>query len=174
MITIISATNRKNSVTRQVCTYYQSVIQAHGESTEILDLNELPADFTVSALYENNGKNETFNALTNKVIQGKKFILITPEYNGSFPGVLKAFIDGHPYPSGFAGKKIALVGVSDGIQGGILAMSHLTDILNYLGGHVFATKMKFAGINKIFQDGQFTDDFLVKLIEKQVKEFIEF
>lgn len=174
MITIISGTNRNNSVTRQISSYYQKVLESQNEIPELIDLCELPPDFTVSALYENNGKNDKFNQLRDKVIASDKFILITPEYNGSFPGVLKAFIDGQPYPSGFANKKIALVGVSSGIQGGLLAMSHLTDILNYLGGHTFATKIKLAGIDKLFVDGKFHDSTIIELIEKQVTDFIKF
>ena len=40
-----------------------------------------------------------------------------PQYNGSFPGVFKAFIDGYAYPNVFKGDKAALVGVSKGFRG---------------------------------------------------------
>ena len=63
----------------------------------------------------------------------RKLVIIVPEYNASFPGVLKAFIDGLTYPGGIQGKKAALVGLSGGGQGGLLAMTHLTDVLMYLG-----------------------------------------
>ena len=76
----------------------------------------------------------------NQIDQCEKFVFITPEYNGSFPGVLKAFIDGMRFPGTFEGKKCALVGISAGTQGGALAMSHLTDIFNYLGMTVLANK----------------------------------
>ena len=39
-------------------------------------------------------------------------------------------------------KKAALVGISSGVQGAGLALSHLTDIFNYCGMHVLAQKPK--------------------------------
>jgi chromate reductase, NAD(P)H dehydrogenase (quinone) len=54
-------------------------------------LEDLPHDFVFSALYENNGKNLDYNAFHQKVKEGKKFVFIVPEYNGSFPGILKDF-----------------------------------------------------------------------------------
>ena len=88
---------------------------------------------------KNAGKKRRFSIYSKKKLMAvKKFVFITPEYNGSFPGVLKAFIDGMRYPGTFEGKKCALVGLSAGNQGAALAMSHLTDIFNYLGMNVLA------------------------------------
>jgi len=97
-----------------------------------------------------------------------------PEYNGSFPGVLKTFIDGLKYPEGVRDKKAALVGISSGVQGGVFAMSHLTDIFNYLGMHVFALKPKLAAIERNFIDGKITNTLYNQLINTQIDKFIEF
>ena len=70
------------------------------------------------------------------------------EYNGSFPGVLKTFIDGLAFPDTFEPKKCALVGLLSGVQGGGLALSHLTDIFNYCGMYVLALKPKLAQISQ--------------------------
>ena len=75
-----------------------------------------------------------------KIQSCDKFVFVVPEYNGSFPGVFKAFVDGLKYPASFKDKKCALVGISSGTQGGALALSHLTDIFNYLGMNVLALK----------------------------------
>ena len=40
--------------------------------------------------------------------QSEKFVFIVPEYNGSFPGVLKTFIDGLAFPDTFEQKKNVL------------------------------------------------------------------
>ncbi|WP_172796060.1 NADPH-dependent FMN reductase, partial [Roseivirga echinicomitans] len=95
-------------------------------------------------------------------------------YNGSFPGVLKTFIDGLKYPEGVRDKKAALVGISSGVQGGVFAMSHLTDIFNYLGMHVFALKPKLAAIESNFIDGKITNTLYNQLINTQIEKFIEF
>jgi NAD(P)H-dependent FMN reductase len=172
MIGIISGTNRPKSKTRMIAEQYLELVLAKGVEVEILDLQELPDDFTVSALYSNSGKNQEFNALRDKMSSYEKFIVLFPEYNGSFPGVLKAFIDGLKYPSTFYGKFIALSGVSDGIQGGILGISHLTDIFNYLNGVVLPIKPKLLHVGKNMEEGKIVNPVYLDLIDKQVEMLI--
>lgn len=174
MITIVAGTNRPESTTRAVVDIYASLLEARGITYQVLDLAELPSDFILTALYTNTGKNEQFNRLSRMVATSEKFIFILPEYNGSFPGVLKGFIDGLEYPYTFKNKKAALVGISSGMQGGLLALSHLTDIFNYLGMHVFALKVKLAFISKNFDGTNITNKLYLELMEQQVDEFVSF
>ena len=174
MITIVAGTNRKNSVSRQVADYYKGILASKGVEVKVVDLAELPGDFIGTALYENNGKNAAFNTLREQVQGSEKLVFVVPEYNGSFPGVLKAFIDGLKYPEGLRDKKAALIGVSSGVQGGVFAMSHLTDIFNYLGMNVLALKPKLAGIEKNFVDGKITNDLYNQLLNDQADRLIKF
>lgn len=166
MITIVVGTNRKNSVSRKIAEYYQTLL---GVESQIVDLADVPDGFISDALYENNGQNQVFNAMRDKVQSADKLVFVVPEYNGSFPGVLKAFIDGLKYPEGVKNKKAAMIGVSSGVQGGVFAMSHLTDIFNYLGMHVLALKPKLAGIEKHFDGEKITNDFYNQLLTNQVE-----
>ncbi|MCS6824380.1 MAG: NAD(P)H-dependent oxidoreductase [Cytophagaceae bacterium] len=174
MISIVSSTNRKNSITLQLARMYHGILTGKNAEAQIIDLSELPHDFVFSALYENKLKNQTFNTFVDKINQSEKFVFIVPEYNGSFPGVLKAFIDGLEFPSGFKNKKCALVGLSSGTQGASLAMSHLTDILNYLGMHVLAVKPRLANIDSIWQDDVLSDNRLYEMLHRQAQALIDF
>lgn len=174
MITIVAGTNRKNSVSSQVATLYQSLLATKGVEAQVIDLAELPHDFIATALYENSGKNDEFNPFREQIKQSDKFVFIIPEYNGSFPGVLKAFIDGLEYPGSFRNKKCALVGISSGVQGGGLALSHMTDIFNYLGMHVLALKPKLARIESNFDGEAITDKLYNQLLEEQVDLLLNF
>ncbi len=98
MITIISGTNRPQSVTKVISLYYQEILASLGAQSQVLDLHDLPPDFTYTALYGNSGKNTRFNQFREMVEASQKFVFVVPEYNNSFPGVLKAFIDGLKYP----------------------------------------------------------------------------
>jgi len=171
---IICGTNRNDSVSIQIAAYYLGLLKKLGVEAELIDLKDLPNDFTFSALYENAGKNKEFNPMRELMLNAGKFIFIVPEYNGSFTGVLKVFIDGLQYPNTFRNKKSALVGVSSGNQGGGLALSHLTDILNYCGTHVLAQKPKLAFIDKHFSDGIMQNKLYQDLLETQAKELISF
>ncbi len=174
MITIITGTNRPLSNSRAVANLYAAILTEQEVASQILDLADLPADFTQSALYDNIGQNPAFNQLSSMIGESDKFVFIVPEYNGSFPGVLKAFIDGLSYPNTFRDKKAALVGLSSGVQGSGLAMSHLTDIFNYLGMHVLALKPRLAQIEKNFDGSKLTNELYLDLLKQQIDQFIRF
>jgi NAD(P)H-dependent FMN reductase len=174
MIKIIVGTNRKNSVSAVIARMYQDILTEKSAESEILLLSDLPADFTATALYENNGKNAAFNAFHERVKEGSKYVFIVPEYNGSFPGILKTFIDGMTYPNSFLNKKSALVGLSSGIGGGGIAMSHLTDIFHYLGMHVLALKPKLAKIEQNMSDNLLTNRLYVELLHTQADMLLDF
>lgn len=174
MITIISCTNRNQSVSRVVSEYYQGLLAEQNTKSNIIDLQGLPKDFVFSALYGNAGKNADFNTYSKQVAQGNKFVFVVPEYNGSFPGVLKAFIDGLEYPSKLADKKVALVGLSSGMQGSALALSHLTDILSYLGANLLGMRVKLPRVEANLKDGKITNDVYNQLLREQVGKLIGF
>ena len=174
MISIISSTNRIDSKSIKVAKFYKELLDNKGVENQLIDLSLLPEDFAFSALYHNQGKNDLFNKFAKQVNDSKKFVFIVPEYNGSFPGVLKTFIDGMEYPAGFRDKKCALLGISSGPQGSSLALSHLTDIFNYMNMYVLPSKPRLAKLDSVFQEGKIIDKFLMDLVTKQVKDLIEF
>jgi NAD(P)H-dependent FMN reductase len=160
--------------TRRITEIYESILQELGEESRILDLRDLPRDFIFSALFENKGTSEGFNEAQKIIHDSKKFAFIVPEYNGSFPGVLKAFLDGLRYPDSLRNKAAALVGLSSGSMGGALALSHLTDILNYFGTHVMPVKPRLAFIEKNMEDGKLTNTLYMDLLRMQAKQLVDF
>jgi NAD(P)H-dependent FMN reductase len=174
MILIIATTNRKNSKTYKVAEYYQSLLNNVKADNEILSLENLPEDFAFSALYENSGKNPEFNLHKDRMDKADKFVFIVPEYNGSFPGVLKTFIDGLGWPNSLTKKKAAIVSISDGSLGGAIASSHLTDIFHYLNCNVLSTLVRIPFMKKNFVDGTIKDDFIKKLLADQAGLLSEF
>lgn len=173
-IVIIVGTNRRNSLSSQIARYYQSLLAELNVSSVILDLSGLPADFITTALYENTGKNPEFNRYKDVVERAKKLVFVVPEYNNSYPGVLKAFIDGMSYPSGLANKKVALVGLSASHQGGALALSHLNDIFSYLNTNTLALRVKLAQIRNFWKDNTLHHDLYNQLLRQQAQQLITF
>lgn len=174
MINIIIGTNRNNALSAKVAAIYQQVLHEKNTECRLMDLRHLPDDFTVSALYENNGHNSQFNRFRDTFKEGDKFVFIIPEYNGSYPGVLKAFLDGMDYPSGLQDKKCALVGVSAGVQGASIALSHFTDVLHYLGMHVLALKVKMGEIHRYLKEDQLTHKVYDEMLRMQADQLIRF
>ena len=174
MITIVVGTNRKDSVSHHIAVQYAEILKEQQVTSTVLNLGDLPLDYIYSALYENVGKNEQFNAIRKLMNQSEKFVFIIPEYNGSFPGVLKAFIDGLDRAQALTEKKCALVGISAGDQGAGIALSHFTDILNYCGTHVLASRLKIPKISNIMTNNKISDDIFLSKMNKQAQQLIAF
>ncbi|MBK21967.1 MAG: NADPH-dependent FMN reductase [Flavobacteriales bacterium] len=172
MITIIAGTNRKNSVTLKVARYYEKLLNQRGESCQVLDLATLPRDFVFSSLYGE--ENLDFSQITEQFIFApSKLVVVTPEYNGSFPGIMKSFIDGWN-PRKVSDKWVALVGVSSGRQGNARGMDDLTNILNYLKINVIPVKSPLSQIFNLLNDnGDISDDGMNDLISLQLDLLIE-
>ena len=175
MITLLIGTNRPGSRAGQLARLYATILTEFGAEFQLLDLTALPTDFTTSALYHNAGKHLDFNVLADLLGASDKVVVFVPEYNGSFPGVLKAFIDGLPYPGGLRGKKAALVGLSDGPQGAGPALSHLTDVLMYLGTAVLPQRVRLPFIGKDLQaDGTLANPLSNQLLREQAAALLAF
>ncbi len=174
MVTIISGTNRTDAVSFQIAQLYQQLLTNRGAESQLLDLGSLPRDFAFSALYDQSGKNLDFNHFDGLMRNSDRYVFIIPEYNGSFPGVLKTFIDGLSYPNPMQDKVAALVGVSAGMQGGALALSHFTDILHYLGVETLSLRVKLAAIGKNLQNGTITNDLYNKLLVSQAERLLAY
>jgi len=180
MITIISGTDRKKSESLNFAKKYAELIAIKtDEPVKILALEDMPHDWWHTGMYENDGQTRSLVELQDVYMTpAEKFIYITPEYNGSFPGVLKLFIDAcsvRAYKATFKGKKAALVGVATGRAGNLRGMDHLTSILNHVGTIVMPNKLPFSKIEHLLDaDGNIVDEATIRTIEKHVDEFLAF
>jgi chromate reductase, NAD(P)H dehydrogenase (quinone) len=104
-----------------------------------------------------------------------KFIFVSPEYNGSIPGVLKSLFDNSDIARCWWGKKALLTGVSTGRAGNLRGMEHLTGILHYLKVVVHPNKLPISVVNVLLNlDGSIKDESTLKAIDQQLNEFIAF
>lgn len=171
MITIISGTNRENNLTLKIAKEYQNALTKQEKNSQILDFQDLPRDFIFSALY---GKtNAQFNEIIKKyVFDASALVIVSPEYNGSYPGILKAFIDGWD-PRKLSNQKVGLIGVASGRQGNSRGMDHLSGVLNYLGLMVVPVLIPISKINTILNEkGNIDDPETTKIINKQINQLV--
>jgi chromate reductase, NAD(P)H dehydrogenase (quinone) len=171
MITIISATNRPNSSTLKVAKKYMQLMEKQDVKSKLFSLESLPSDLIATDLY--NKRSENFQQLLNEfIIPAQKFVFIIPEYNGSFPGILKAFLDA-VHPDANRGKKVGLIGVSSGRAGNLRGMEHITGILNYLGMFVHPNKIPVSSVLTLFdENGDIKDENTVRVLEKHTMDMI--
>jgi NAD(P)H-dependent FMN reductase len=173
-IVLIFATNRPNSYTNAVGNIYKAILNQHTVLTEVIDLKEVSAQTHLLNEELFGKRTEAFNSLiTEKLQTNTKFIFFIPEYNGSFPGVLKVFLDAIP-PATWINKKALLVGISSGRAGNLRGMEHLTGVLNYLKFFVHPNRLPISLIDTHVDFGatSFKTDTQQKVSEDQIKQFL--
>jgi chromate reductase len=173
MITIISSTNRPGSSTLKLAQYYQNKLYEKGAEASLLSLAQLPANIIETDLYGK--RSAAFEPIQQIITRTQKFLFIIPEYNGSFPGVLKVFVDACSFPESFYEKKAALVGVSSGKYGNIRGIDHFTGICNYMHLHVLPLKIHIPSIHKeIDENGNLFKEDTLRFTNEQIDKFIRF
>ena len=180
MIAVIAATNRKNSEALDFAKFYVETLKAHtDEEVRLLALEEEAHDWFHPNMYTLEGQTLSLARLQDQyMIPARKFVFVIPEYNGSFPGVIKLFLDGcsvRAYEETFKGKKAALLGIASGRAGNLRGMDHLTGILHFLGMIVLPNKLPVSSIRKLAdKEGNITDPATREVIEDQARELLEF
>ncbi len=172
-ITIISATNRVDSNTEKVANYYKSALKSKGVDVELFSLKDLPESVLHTDLYGK--RSEDFQKIIDTYVTNQtQFIFIAPEYNGSFAGILKVFLDAIP-PRMWTDNKACLVGVSTGRAGNLRGLEHLTNILNYLKINVYHNKLPISRVDTLLDaNGNLSDVETQKVIDWQLEGFLKF
>jgi len=166
MITIISGTNRKDSMTIRVAKLYYEWIRAAGAPAQFLSLEGL------NVLEPDRKFRKTEQEI---LIPSEKFVFVMPEYNGSFPGVLKLLLDNTDIKQCWWHKKAALVGVADGRGGNLRGIEHMTNILHYLKMNVHYNKLPLSRITEeITKDGLLLKKQTEIAIRTQIEEFLKY
>lgn len=109
---------------------------AHKEfDVEVVDLRDWPLPFfgehmgTIGDFSDPTYSEPIVKAWNKKIQEGDAYIIVTPEYNHSLPGVLKNAIDSLFLSFAFRNKPIAAVAYSGSIGAGIRAVEHLAQVV---------------------------------------------
>lgn len=173
MITLLSGTNRPGSVTRKLTRYLEGVYAGLGHTPGVVDLLELPAEGYSPAMYER--KPDALKPFIDAMLECKGLVILTPEYNGSFPGALKYFIDMLPHPKAFQRKPVALIGLAAGEWGALRPVEHLQGILSYRGAYQFPERVFVKSVGKqLDPEGRPVEAELQKRFADQAAGFLEF
>jgi len=180
MITVISGSNRKNNKTLYFAKQaYHSLKNSTEEAVAFLDLSSLDGGMITENMYKDADQPEMVKTIQDTYfIPASKFWFFVPEYNGSYPGILKLLLDAmsiREYKSSFAEKKACITGIASGRAGNLRGMDHLADVLNHLGIYVHPDKCPISSIFKILDakdnsvnaEGQ-------EILEKQRNQLLKF
>ncbi|TXF90456.1 NAD(P)H-dependent oxidoreductase [Neolewinella aurantiaca] len=176
MITVISGTNRSGSRTLLFAAHFVEQLKALGQDAQLFDLAELRHEFFPRNMYDAGEMAPELLDLQHKFVLGvEKFAIFVPEYNGSYPGVLKMFIDGisvNEYPRNFKNKHVALVGIASGRAGNLRGMDHLGASINHMGGWLLPNKLPLSNVEDLLEDGKLTDSETINALKSHAEQLI--
>jgi chromate reductase, NAD(P)H dehydrogenase (quinone) len=173
MITMVVGTNRPGSNTRKVAAQIEEIYRELNTPLKILDLANLPQEIFHPRSYGE--KPVSFHPFSEGVLQSSGLIVVTPEYNGSLPGVLKYFIDMLKFPESFERRPVCFVGLAAGMWGALRPVEQLQAIFGYRNAFVYPERVFLPKINDLLNDqGRLKDSELVDRLRAQQKGFIDF
>jgi NAD(P)H-dependent FMN reductase len=172
-IMVISGTNRPDSNALKVSKIVFGHYQKLGVKSELLSLAEMPAQVFDPGSYAT--KPPGMVEIQQRVLNAMGLHVITPEYNGSFPGVLKYFIDMLKFPESFDRKPVAFTGEAAGIWGALRSVEQLEMIFGYRNAYLFPERVFIPGIgSKLDASGKLLDAEIEGRLGKQAAGFARF
>lgn len=150
-IAILVGTVRANRESIKVAHYVDEFAKKYTE----VDVNLVDPQSLTLVDEGQDVKDPTYSKITQ---EADAFIIVTPEYNHSFPGSLKRVLDSE-YDN-YARKPVSLIGVSSGAWGGVRACEALLPVCHKLGLVNIRSELYFPMVQEIFGEaGELAADY---------------
>jgi NAD(P)H-dependent FMN reductase len=136
-----------------------------GVETELIDVRDLPLAL--------NGAGEQIKipAFSEKMERCDGLIIVTPEYNHGYPGLLKHALDTNLKE--YIHKAVGICGVSAGVFGGSRVIEQLLPVMRELGLVTTFTDVNFSKVQDVFDDdGALRDEAFVRRVNGFLDELI--
>jgi NAD(P)H-dependent FMN reductase len=168
-IPIIAGSTRRDRQSIKVARFVLARLQARsGVESELLDL--LAYDFPImeERLDYRDDPPPGLREYAAKIARADSLIIVTPEYNNGYPGVLKNALD-YLLPE-YERKPIGIVTVSAGGFGGLTCLAQLRLVTLGLGAFPIPEKLPISRVNESFNDDGTTND---PAYEKRAATFLD-
>jgi len=165
-IPVILGTPRQGRFSEHVAKFVTGQIARFpGVATELVDVRDVPIPVTGAG---EQVKDPAFSALC---MRADAFILVAPEYNHGYPGLLKHVLDTNLKE--YIHKAVGICGVSAGAFGGTRVIQNMLPVMRELGLVTIFWDGNFSNVQKLFDDnGAILDPSYVRRIEKFARELI--
>lgn len=172
-ILILSGTNRPDSNALRVSHVLRELYEKHTTPAEVFSLCDLPPEMFSPSAYAD--KPPKVKEIQQRVLDAAGLHVVTPEYNGGYPGALKYLIDMLKFPESFDHKPVAFVGEANGTTGAMRAVEQLQGVFAYRNAHQYPKRVFMPAIKSRFDaSGKFVDAELLTRLEEQCVGFAKF
>lgn len=171
-IVVVCGTNREGALSRLLAQEVMESYRQRGQEVDLLDMAELPPTILAPTAYKE--KAPDVQSLVDRFLSADGVVFVIPEYNGSYPGVLKLFVDMLPYPDGFESRPCAFIGIAAGQFKSLRAVEHFQQVAGYRNAHNYPRRIFIGDSFKQFVDGKLSDDELSQRLHQQAEGFLEY
>jgi NAD(P)H-dependent FMN reductase len=170
-IEIISGSPRKNSVTNRVALHLQQVFSNETDhEVGLIDMRDHVLAPIQKVFSTPNDAPEEHKELAERIFAAEAFIIVTPEYNGSYSPAMQNLFDHFPKQHH---KTFGLVTASPGALGGIRAAMQLQQFILALFGVPSPYMLITPQVDKKFDvEGNLLDESFKKNVDLFKKEFL--
>ncbi len=171
-IEIISGSPRKDSVSFRVALFLQNYFKKNTQhNAGIIDVRDWDVPAMLQSAWSSPDKApKELRPLAERMFAAEAFILISPEYNGSYSGALKNLLDHFPKQTR---KTFGIATASPGVMGGMRASQQMQLLVNALFGIGSPYMLIVPTVqNKFDEEGNLTDNTFQKSIDTFVTEFL--
>lgn len=170
-IEIVSGSPKKNSTTYRLALFLNNLLKERTEhEVNILDIREHPLSLLQKVFATIEDAPEEHKELAERIFNADAFIIVTPEYNGSYSPAMQNMFDHFPKQHR---KPFGLVTASPGALGGIRAAMQLQQFVLALFGIPSPYMLVTPQVDKKFDaEGNLIDAGFQKSIDVFVNEYL--
>ncbi len=178
MIAVIQGSNRAGNATRAFVDHIRAHLANTGVESSLIDVEAMPGSVLHPRMYEEGTESAFLDAAEKTLRAADRWIIVFPEYNGSYPGALKLFIDAlsvRDLTTLFGGKLIGLVGTASGRAGNLRGIDHLSVVLGSVGAVVLPQSLPISLVHTLVDEsGQLADADTEKAIGAYLDRLLQF
>jgi NAD(P)H-dependent FMN reductase len=148
-IPIVLGSVRRNRESAKVARFALECLRQLGRvRTELLDLKEMNIPFMEERLRFRSDPPPGVTLFSSKINQADSIVIVTPEYNGGYPGVLKNALE--YLKDEYRRKPFGIVTVSAVETGGILCLTSLRQVVLQIGGVPIPASLLVSRVQEAF------------------------
>ena len=172
---VFSASLRADSLNTKLARLVAAHAQARGATVDLASMRELDCPSYDGDVEAKQGIPSGAQELNKRVLANDGFVIVSPEYNASMPGVLKNLIDwtSRFRPQPFDSRHALLLSASPSLAGGNRGLWSVRMPLEHLGVRVFPDMFSLAMAHKAFESDQLADANLRQRFEKNIDAFLQ-
>jgi NAD(P)H-dependent FMN reductase len=173
-VLVFAASLRSESLNRKLAALAARMAAASGATVDFASMHDFDVPSYDGDLETARGIPAGAQELRRRLVESDAFIVSSPEYNGSMPGVLKNLIDwaSRFRPQPFDGRHGLLLSASPSLAGGNRGLWALRVPLEHLGARIFPDMFSLAMAHDALTDGDISDPALRGRFEKNLQAFL--